>query len=128
MVVNRYKMLVDAIGDAATLELTAEECMELGHSLLKYARLKRGENPTNTPEDICQRQIVEELADLTICVDMIQRMDWFTDDEYNNYRTTERQKLKRFQHRLIEVGKLKGVLKNGRVEADPKAKVDHSCG
>lgn len=64
-------MLVEKIGTAATLEQTAEECIELAHACLKMARIIRGENPTNASLDKVVDHINEEIADVFICIDEI---------------------------------------------------------
>lgn len=40
------KTFIEEIGDAAMLEMLAEECAELTQAALKFARYNRGENPT----------------------------------------------------------------------------------
>ena len=66
------KTIVDRIGKPALLEQTAEECTELAHACLKEARRLRGENPTpkSTPE--CWLAISEELADLQLCMELLE--------------------------------------------------------
>ena len=90
------KTIVDRIGKPALLEQTAEECVELSealtdeivrllvcldankacaglaHACLKEARRLRGENPTpkSTPE--CWLAISEELADLQLCMELLE--------------------------------------------------------
>ena len=66
------KTIVDRIGKPALLEQTAEECTELAHACLKEARRLRGENPTpkTTPE--CWLAISEELADLQLCMELLE--------------------------------------------------------
>ena len=53
-------MMIEVIGEAATYELLAEECIELAHAALKMARVKRGENPTPATEEKVKKSIVEE--------------------------------------------------------------------
>ena len=66
------KTIIDRIGKPALLEQTAEECAELAHACLKEARRLRGENPTpkSTPE--CWLAISEELADLQLCMELLE--------------------------------------------------------
>lgn len=49
-------MMIEVIGEAATYELLAEECIELAHAALKMARVKRGENPTPATEEKVKSQ------------------------------------------------------------------------
>ena len=61
--------LADKIGVPATLELMAEEAVELAHACLKYARYMRDENPA--PGRSCPdltHKIEEEMADVYICL------------------------------------------------------------
>ena len=66
------RTIVERIGKPALLEQTAEECAELAHACLKEARRLRGENPTpkSTPE--CWLAISEELADLQLCMELLE--------------------------------------------------------
>lgn len=64
--------LVDYIGKPAMLEQTAEEAVELAHACLKLARMLRGENKVhNKVEEELINNILEEIADLTICFDQL---------------------------------------------------------
>lgn len=62
-------MMIEVIGEAATYELLAEECIELAHAALKMARVKRGENPTPATEEKVKKSIVEEWMDVNICAE-----------------------------------------------------------
>ena len=61
-------MLIEKIGNAAMLEQTAEECAELAHACLKYARALRRENPTPKPMNEVITNIEEETADVSLCL------------------------------------------------------------
>ena len=65
----------DRIGDAAMLEQLAEECAELGQAALKMARVLRKENPTPVTEDEASDMIIEEAADVLICIDEVGVFD-----------------------------------------------------
>lgn len=61
-------MLVEKIGINAVLEATAGGCNELYKTCLKLARFKRNGSPVDkSKDDICQ-DLVEEIADVMICV------------------------------------------------------------
>ena len=62
------KTIIDRIGKPALLEQTAEECTELAHACLKEARRLRGENPTPCTEEERKAAIMEEIADVSICL------------------------------------------------------------
>ena len=65
----------DRIGDAAMLEQLAEECAELGQAALKLARVLRKENPTPVTATEAQDAIIEEAADVLICIDEVGVFD-----------------------------------------------------
>lgn len=65
----------DRIGDAAMLEQLAEECAELGQAALKLARIVRNENPTPVTEGRASAMILEEAADVLICMDEVGVFD-----------------------------------------------------
>lgn len=59
-------MFVETVGAPAALELLAEECAELAHAALKYARVIRGENPTPVDAEEASHNMLEELADVLV--------------------------------------------------------------
>lgn len=69
--------IVKEIGEPAVLEQLAEECAELGQAALKYARLLRGENPTPKTEAECLESLGEEIADVSLCIDLVNRVHHF---------------------------------------------------
>lgn len=58
----------DKVGEAAVLEQLAEECTELAHAALKAARIIRGENPTPVTMQEAKENLLEEIADLNVCL------------------------------------------------------------
>lgn len=74
-------MLIEKVGEPAALELLAEECVELAHAALKLARAERKENPTPTTVAACQAKMIEEMADVRICLDEVQTLDWFDPED-----------------------------------------------
>ena len=65
----------DRIGGAAMYEQLAEECAELGQASLKMARIIRSENPTPVTATEAQDAIIEEAADVLICIDEVGVFD-----------------------------------------------------
>lgn len=61
------------LGVAPILEQTAEECVELAHALLKFARKLRNENPTPTEFPDLFNKMDEETADVEVCIDILRR-------------------------------------------------------
>lgn len=88
--------LIDFIGDAAMLEQTAEECSELSKACLKMSRLIRGENKVYKTKQELYDNLVEEAADVKICLDeLIEGLLIFRNDFDNKVvdkqlRKTER--------------------------------------
>ena len=62
---------IDIIGLPAMLEMIAEECSEATHACLKYARYLRGENPTPKTEQECLESLMEEIADVELCINIL---------------------------------------------------------
>ena len=93
------KKIVDRIGLPALLEQTAEECTELAHACLKEARRLRGGNPTPCMEEECKVAIMEEMADVALCIDMLDDSDYTLDP------IIAKAKLDRWHKRLDEAGK-----------------------
>jgi len=77
----------------AIYEQAAEECAELAHALLKYARIMRQENPTPTKPIETSQNIVEEFSDLCLCM---KALSINSNEEIMNY------KLKRWINRLMD--------------------------
>lgn len=117
------KPIVDRIGLPALLEQTAEECTELSealadeivriltlldankacarltHACQKEARRLRGENPTPCTAEECKTAIMEEMADVALCLDMLD------DRDYTLSPIIAKAKLDRWHQRLDEAGK-----------------------
>ena len=77
--------LVDAIGVPATLEQMAEECNELAHACLKYARYLRNENQVHgKTENELLSNIHEEMADVYVTLRELRKADNVIDSEQVN--------------------------------------------
>ena len=63
--------IVEKIGVPALLEQTAEECCELAQACLKMARKLRDENPTPKSIEDIREELIEEMADVEVCLDQI---------------------------------------------------------
>lgn len=89
--------LIESIGEPAMLEQLAEECAELAHACLKLARIERGDNPTPASEPEYAETIIEEMADVQICVDEIKRCEWWQAETYQDIKF---HKLQRIDERI----------------------------
>lgn len=61
----------DIIGRPAAVEQFAEECVELAHALLKYARALRGQNPTPVTMEEAWGNCKNEFSDVLVCADVV---------------------------------------------------------
>jgi len=64
--------MIELIGEAAMLEMLAEESAELAQAALKLARKYRGENPTPKSEMECIDRLTEETADVTLILEQLK--------------------------------------------------------
>lgn len=64
--------IVEKIGVPALLEQTAEECCELAQACLKMARKLREENPTPKSIEDIRDGLVEEAADVELCLELLE--------------------------------------------------------
>ena len=64
--------IVDHIGVPALLEQTAEECCELAQACLKMARKLRDENPTPKSIEDIRDCVIEESADVQLCLELLE--------------------------------------------------------
>lgn len=92
-------LYIGRIGLAATLEMTAEECCELGHAALKLARVVRGENPTPVTMAEAQEGFVEELADVCNMLEEFVPALWTREEVRDRIQTKIRRSLSRFKER-----------------------------
>jgi NTP pyrophosphatase (non-canonical NTP hydrolase) len=60
----------DIIGRPAAVEQLAEECVELAHALLKYARALRGQNPTPVTMEEAWEKFKGEFSDVLTCAEV----------------------------------------------------------
>lgn len=91
-------MMIEKIGEAAMLELFAEECTEAAQAALKLARIIRGENPTPVTRDFAEANLIEEYTDIRICA---KELDLHKD------AVAAKAKQERFERRWGEMEKLK---------------------
>ena len=75
--------MVEIIGQAAALEMLAEECSELAQAALKLSRVVRGENPASVTEDRAQADVMEEWADVLVCSEYLDELKWFKPEIVN---------------------------------------------
>lgn len=74
----------------------AEECAETAKAALKLARIYQGVNPTPITADDAMAALIEELADITVCVGCIGGIDF---DAVENVQDS---KIERWAKRLAK--------------------------
>ena len=71
MIMDAIEYVRKNLTQEAQLEQLAEECAELGKAALKLARIYRGENPTPVKRTEAFHNLVEEIADVTLCIEVL---------------------------------------------------------
>lgn len=90
--------IVEQIGVPALLEQTAEECCELAQACLKMARKLRDENPTPKSVEDIRDALVEEMADVYLCLLQIELTTSIADADETSDLMVE--KFRRWNKRL----------------------------
>ena len=80
---------------AALLEQLAEEAIELAHAAGKYARLIRGESPTNITPEEAHRRVKEEMSDVFLVARVVKAKGF----DFDSAQISE-EKLQRWRERL----------------------------
>lgn len=68
---DRLKFIVQNVNQGDRYLQLAEECSELSQALLKYVRCATGTNPTRETLPRILTMVVEELADVQLCIDTL---------------------------------------------------------
>lgn len=90
--------VIRSLGEPALLEQLAEECSELAQAALKLARLERVENPTQKSKIDCEEALMEEIADVHLCLGVISSHF----ECYNKLDDIEISKRERWAQRIRE--------------------------
>ena len=77
----------------------AEECSELSKAALKLRRVYNGENPTPVRRLEAYDNVIEEIADVTLCIEVLGLNS--TENLYQVGKIWEK-KLLRWERRLLE--------------------------
>lgn len=78
------------IGKPALLEQLGEEACELGQASLKMARYIRGENPTPKTAFDVTKDLIEEVADVLVCIEELRAADLINDEVINTMKEIKR--------------------------------------
>lgn len=68
---NPIHVIVDQLGEKQLLLQLAEELNEFAHAALKLYRAIDGSNPTPRSEAECKDAMLEELADVSVCLTVL---------------------------------------------------------
>lgn len=90
--------IISAIGIPAVLEQLAEESAELAQAALKLSRKLRNENPTPKSQDECLQDLLEEMADVKLCMEVFEEKNYYPDE----IEQIMQQKRKRWEKRISE--------------------------
>lgn len=77
------KYLINNARISECFMIPMEECNELSKALSKYYR-----NPTGEGED----NIIEEIADVLICIDMLKELCQFIDEDINKIKAIKEER------------------------------------
>ena len=110
------------LGEPALMEQLAEECSELAQAALKLARKERGENPTPKTLDECFKALIEEMADVKLCIWVVEASRSF-DLRCNCDRKRERWAQRIREARGETPGEKKKTRQSEFLKIFPKAKM-----
>ena len=68
---NSLEYIRDSLSREELLLQLAEECAELGKAALKLRRIYDGSNPTPIKRPEAYNNLIEEIADVTLCVEVL---------------------------------------------------------
>ena len=68
---NTLKLMFEYLPQEEQLAQLAEECTELGKAALKLRRVLDGRNPTPVTRTEAFHNLVEEIADVTLCLEVL---------------------------------------------------------
>lgn len=97
---NPVEFIREMLPPEELLAQLAEECAELGKAALKLRRVYDGKNPTPVKYETAYRNILEEIADVSLCLDML---DLNTPAVMSAVQNTKNRKIQRWASRLEEV-------------------------
>lgn len=90
--------IYEELGEEELLCQLAEECAELTQAALKLRRVMNGKNPTPKKPEDALASMIEEIADVRLCIDMM----CMTPLEEAQVDITIDQKMERWANRIRE--------------------------
>ena len=68
---EKKQYIIDCLSTEELLAQLAEECSELAQAALKLRRVEDGTNPTPVPKEDALKNILEEIADVSLCINLL---------------------------------------------------------
>lgn len=68
---EKLQYIVDCLPTEELLAQLAEEASELAHAALKLRRVEDGTNPTPVPKEDAIKNILEEIADVSLVINLL---------------------------------------------------------
>lgn len=93
-------IIADEIGLPAVLEQYGEEAMEAGHAAIKLARILRGENPCRAEKIDILHKLIDESADVMVCMNALEEADILEPTQMDSIFTFKRT---RWENSIIEM-------------------------
>lgn len=90
----------ERVGAGPMLNQLAEECCELAQAALKYRRCIEEGNPTPVSEEEARKNLMEEIADVWLCTDLVP----LTSEECDTINSYMNMKYDRWENRLNQEG------------------------
>lgn len=72
---NEIDYIRSILSESELLAQLAEECAELGQAALKYRRALTGCNPTPISKEDAEQNLIEECADVELCIAALSNAD-----------------------------------------------------
>jgi NTP pyrophosphatase (non-canonical NTP hydrolase) len=94
---EKTQYIIDCMTTEELLCQLAEEASELAHAALKLRRVEDGTNPTPVPKEDAIKNILEEIADVTLVINLL---GFNTDRDQVICREIMTQKADRWANRL----------------------------
>lgn len=84
--------LNEEVGITVISDQLAEECNELAHVCMKLSRKLRGENPTPVLYLQIIENLHEEIADVTLCIDLLEDKEFIDSEKVDIWKKRKRER------------------------------------
>ena len=83
----------DGVSEQTLLVKLAEECSELSAACMKLVCIERGDFPTSVSKDTAIRNILEEIADVSLSVVGVMYCDWYDERIINEFINSKKERM-----------------------------------